>query len=367
MRPELIVAEKEFRDHITSKRFIVIFGILLLLAVYAISTGMDSYNQKLDVYKNPQHSPDYQYQQQSIDMYQKMIDDALANNQSPESVQSLRDQINRMQNPPMPSLLDVFQSMILLFTLVGMVLGASLGFDQIARERDEGSLKFLVSSPIYRDAIINGKTIGAIGTLAGAMAAALAIAIAIMMLKGIVPNLEELIRIFLFFLAALLYCTVFFALAMMVSALSRNTAMAAITTVGMIFVVFIVTVLVALLSSMITEAIVGPAPVMEYPVTGPVYINGSTDYNITYSSQPYEETEMYKYSNRRASTQSDINNILSTFSPIDDFSGYLGYGHLGIGPALITQTYLLLHVRTYGQRSMTERRYRCWTRFSAYG
>ena len=29
---------------------------------------------------------------------------------------------------------------------MGMILGASLGFDQIAREKDEGSLKFLVSA-----------------------------------------------------------------------------------------------------------------------------------------------------------------------------------------------------------------------------
>ncbi len=59
MRPELIVAEKEFRDHIMSKRFIIIFGIMMLLAIYAISTGMDAYNKALDEYKNPQLSPGY--------------------------------------------------------------------------------------------------------------------------------------------------------------------------------------------------------------------------------------------------------------------------------------------------------------------
>ena len=144
----------------------------------------------------------------------------------------------------MPSVLQVFQSMLMLFTYLGMVLGASLGFDQIAREKDEGSLKFLVTSPIYRDAIVNGKTIGAIATLAGAMGAAFAIIVAIMLLKGVVPGAEDMIRIFLFFIASLLYCTVFFALAMMISALSKNTAVAAILTVGLVFVVFIFTVLV---------------------------------------------------------------------------------------------------------------------------
>ena len=71
MRPELIVAEKEFRDHITSKRFIVIFGIMMLLAVYAITTGTDVYNQKLEEYKNPQLSPGYQNQQLYMNQLQK--------------------------------------------------------------------------------------------------------------------------------------------------------------------------------------------------------------------------------------------------------------------------------------------------------
>ena len=115
----------------------------------------------------------------------------------------------------MPSVLQVFQSMLMLFSYLGMVLGASLGFDQIAREKDEGSLKFLVTSPVYRDAIVNGKTIGAIATLAGAMGAAFAIIVAVMLLRGVVPGAEDMIRIFLFFIASLLYCTVFFALAMM--------------------------------------------------------------------------------------------------------------------------------------------------------
>jgi len=219
MRPELIIAEKEFVDHITSKRFIVIFGILLLLAIYAISTGMDSYNQQLDHYKNAQDDPN---SQQNIASLQKSIQDARDHNMSNDYINSLQYQLDKLVNPPMPSVLQVFQGMLLLFSFVGMILGASLGFDQIARERDEGSLKFLVSSPIYRDAIINGKTIGAIATLASAMAAAFAITIAILMLKGVLPGVEEMIRIFLFFLASLLYCTLFFALAMMISTLSKS-------------------------------------------------------------------------------------------------------------------------------------------------
>jgi ABC-2 type transport system permease protein len=336
MRPVLIVAEKEFRDHITSKRFIIIFGIMILLAIYAISTGMDAYNTALDQYKNPQHSPDYIYKQQSIERYQQMILEAQASNQSPESIQMLQEQLESMQYTQMPSVLNVFQSMTMLIMLAGILLGAAMGFDQIAREKDEGSLKFLVSSPIYRDAIINGKTIGAIATLAGAMGAAFAFAIAIVMLKGVVPGMDDLIRIFLFFIAAMLYCTVFFALAIMMSALSKNTAMAAIFTVGMVFAVFIYTVMALLAANTIATSIVGPAPVIDYSYYSMVSVNESAG-NITTYTPPYDYSASTDYYNRLSTVQAQVSNILSAFSPIDAFSGYLGFGHMGVGPAMLTR------------------------------
>ena len=343
MRPELIVAEKEFRDHIMSKRFIVIFGIMMLLAIYAIATGTDAYNKALDEYKNPQNSPYYQSQLYHMNQLQQQIDNATANNVSAEMVQMWQSQLDSYREPPMPSVLKVFQNMVFLFTFVGMILGAAMGFDQIAREKDEGSIKFLASSPIYRDAIINGKTIGAIAALSAAMGAAFAIAIAILMLKGIVPGLEDLVRIFLFFLAGMLYCTVFFALAMMMSALSRNTAMAAIFTVGMVFAVFIFTVIAVLASSMIASTIVGPAPEIDFSqqyTPMPIIGNGSVE-GVNPTSYPtpipYEETPWGQYSNRLQKAQADISGILSAFSPIDSFSGFPSYYNMGIGPALITE------------------------------
>jgi ABC-2 type transport system permease protein len=337
MRPELIVAEKEFRDHITSKRFVVIFGIMLLLGIYAINSGMDNYNQQLDQYKNTQMTPDYQYKQQTIDSLQKQIQDARDQNQSAEYIQMLKNNLDSMLNPTMPSILQVFQSMLMLFMYLGMVLGASLGFDQIAREKDEGSLKFLVSSPIYRDAIINSKTIGAIAALAAAMAAAFTITIGIMLLKGVTPGAEDMIRIFLFFIASLLYCTVFFALAMLVSTISKNTAVAAILTVGMVFVVFIYTMMASWASFPIAEAIVGPAPGIDYSNV-PTYTVNTTGENVTYNyPQTYDNSGMSEYKTRLYQTHTLISDLLGILSPLNDYCLYSGYGHMSIGPAMITK------------------------------
>ena len=48
MRTELIVAGKEFRDHLTSRRFIVIFTLMILLSAYGIANGLNDYNMLLE-------------------------------------------------------------------------------------------------------------------------------------------------------------------------------------------------------------------------------------------------------------------------------------------------------------------------------
>ena len=54
------------------------------------------------------------------------------------------------------------------------------------------------------------------------MGASFVLTIAIVMLKGVVPGVDDLVRVFLFFMAAMLYCTLFFALAMMRLRLSKK-------------------------------------------------------------------------------------------------------------------------------------------------
>ncbi len=102
MRPELIVAGKELRDHVTSRRFLIIFAILLLISVYSIVTGMDQYNKTLDSYKESQQQDWYQKQIQDL---QKQIQDAQARGDPQELIDNLQAQIDSMINPSMPSVM----------------------------------------------------------------------------------------------------------------------------------------------------------------------------------------------------------------------------------------------------------------------
>ena len=68
--------------------------------VFSLLTGLDSYNKQLDDYKNAMKTTNALVQLSLSTM-------------------------------PMPSVIQVFQSMVTLFTLIGMMLGISLGFDVI--------------------------------------------------------------------------------------------------------------------------------------------------------------------------------------------------------------------------------------------
>jgi ABC-2 type transport system permease protein len=238
----------------------------------------------------------------------------------------MQNELNLVLNPPMPSVLEVFQNMIFLIAFVGVLLGAAMGFDQISREKDEGSLKFLISSPVYRDAIINGKTIGAIATLAATMIATFAITIAMVMLAGVIPGVEDLIRIALFFMGAMIYCTFFLSLAMMFSTTMKNTALAAVCTAGLVLLLILFSVMAVGLSGVIAGWMIGPAPAGYDPYASyVVYDNSSTGYDGNADSpQSLAGNEYAAYRTKISSTTAQVTDVLTKLSPIIDFSGLFG-------------------------------------------
>lgn len=361
MRPELIVAEKEFRDHLTSKRFIAILVIFMLLAIYAMVTGMTTYSQSLDSYKQQKASND-QYKQQTIDSYNQQIQAAQNSGASAETIQSLKDSLDSFLNPSAPSILQVFSSFTFLFAFMGMILSGAIGFDQISKEKEDGSLKTILSSPIYRDALINGKAIGAIATLAITMAAAFVLTIAILLLYGVVPNVDESIRIVIFFIIALIYCAVFLAIAMVMSTISKSSAMAVIYTIGVVFLIILFSILSSVVSDSVAGAIAGPAPPQpQYSAYGPYPVpmtytnaNDTVVYNdggaVTYDSSNSNDTsnmmpaytispaeEAYSnYTTKKYQLSMQMSDMLNTLSPISDFSGFLGMGGNGIAGTILS-------------------------------
>ena len=106
----------------------------------------------------------------------------------------------------------LFTSQGVVFSLVqfvaffGPLIGLVLGFDAINRERNDGTLAKLVSQPIYRDAVINGKFLAGVVTIS-IMMVAIVLLITGMGLRivGVIPGMEKLWRIFLYLIVSIVY------------------------------------------------------------------------------------------------------------------------------------------------------------------
>lgn len=124
-------------------------------------------------------------------------------------------------------------SFLYFITFLAPLLGIILGFDAINGERQRGTLSLLVSQPIYRDNVINGKFLAALAT-AGVMTAAILALIGGVSIGrlGIVPNTAEIARSTVFFLASMLYISFWLSLAILFSVLFDKTSTSALAALG---------------------------------------------------------------------------------------------------------------------------------------
>jgi ABC-2 type transport system permease protein len=125
----------------------------------------------------------------------------------------------------------------------GPLIGLVIGFDAINRERSTGTLSKLVSQPIYRDAIINGKFLAGVATIAIMLTSiALMISGLGILILGVVPGIDEILRVVFYLLISLFYISFWLGVAILFSVLFRSIATSALASVALwIFFSFFVT------------------------------------------------------------------------------------------------------------------------------
>mgnify|MGYP000891193495 FL=1 len=151
--------------------------------------------------------------------------------------------------------LDVAQ----VITLFLPVLGITLGFDSVVREKNSKSLNTLLTHPVFRDNLISGKIIGGIGTLVLVVFISVIASIGtLLLITGIDVGLSELNRIIVFSLLTFLYLSGFFAFSLLISIVSKSSESSFISgLVVWINLVLIFGAIVTVASSVITgESIV---------------------------------------------------------------------------------------------------------------
>ena len=150
---------------------------------------------------------------------------------------------------PLPSFVSFLSFLVPL-----MAIG--LGFDTVNGEYNRRTMSRILAQPIYRDALLMGKFLGGLATLAISLIALWLLVVGLgLFLLGQPPGAEEMARSLIFLIVTIFYSGVWLALAMLLSILFRSAATAALAALGLWL---FLTVIWPVLSPGIAEALFGP-------------------------------------------------------------------------------------------------------------
>jgi ABC-2 type transport system permease protein len=155
------------------------------------------------------------------------------------------------------------------FSFIGLLgfliplVAIALAFDAVNGEFNRRTLSRVLAQPIYRDALLMGKFLGALLSLSIALVALWLLVIGLgLLLLGLPPSTEEMVRMLGFLVATIAYGGVWLALALMFSVIFRAPATAALAALGtwLLFSLFwsIITPIVTALIAGPPEGILGP-------------------------------------------------------------------------------------------------------------
>jgi len=116
---------------------------------------------------------------------------------------------------------------------VAPLLGLAFAFDAINGERADGTLPRLLSQPIHRDDVINGKFVAGLAVIGVVLVSVLGAIAAFGLIRlGIVPAASEVLRIVLWVLLTFVYVSLWLAFGMLLSVVIRRAATSALIGFG---------------------------------------------------------------------------------------------------------------------------------------
>ncbi len=116
---------------------------------------------------------------------------------------------------------------------VAPLLGLAFAFDSINGERAQGTLPRLLSQPIHRDDVVNGKFLAGLAVIGLVLVTVVGTIAAFGIIRlGIVPQPAELLRIVLWLLLTFVYVSLWLAFGMLLSVAVRRAATSALIGFG---------------------------------------------------------------------------------------------------------------------------------------
>ncbi len=123
----------------------------------------------------------------------------------------------------------------------GPLVGLALGFDAINREQSSGTIGLVLSQPIFRDSVINGKFLAGIATIGFMLASIMLIISGLgLWMFAVPPSLEEALRMIAYTGISVVYIGFWMALATLFSILFKRITTSALAgiAVWLFFVLF---------------------------------------------------------------------------------------------------------------------------------
>lgn len=177
-------------------------------------------------------------------------------------------------------------------SIFGTVIAVALGFDQITKERESGSIKAILSVPVYRDEVINGKALGGIIVLAITTTIVFVLAFAVLLVHSIVPGITELSYIFMFWLFSVLFLSGIFIMSLMISTFSKTSGMSLVFS---LLALLFITSVVYTAGSYTAEFIMGPDPSTEYQYIDSLDSNELYQMSVDYNKNKDEFIQFVEY------------------------------------------------------------------------
>lgn len=113
------------------------------------------------------------------------------------------------------------------------IVGITLGFDAINSEWNSGTLSRLLSQPIFRDAVINGKFLAGVVTIAIMLTSMVMLVAGVgLRMIGVPPSSEEAIRLLSFLVMSIVYGAFWLGLGILFSIFFRRVATSALASIA---------------------------------------------------------------------------------------------------------------------------------------
>ena len=125
-------------------------------------------------------------------------------------------------------------SFVSLLSFLVPLVAIGLGFDLVNSEHNQRTLSRILAQPIYRDALLFGKFLAGLATIAIGLVALWLFVIGLgLLLLGVPPSGEELARALVILAVTMVYAGVWLALAILFSIIFRSAATAALVSLGL--------------------------------------------------------------------------------------------------------------------------------------